>query len=150
MYDLYEEYKNSLGISKQALRKRQKLNADMRERYGSPFKRLDYNSNKNDITHWNSMVNELEENMKMIEMYLDFDDRVLLHRDYNNMKALIYNQNSYEGEVLLDDMYCESVPDVADIVCDVELQEEIVELLDEVLTEDKEKRYISTILKELS
>lgn len=141
MYILYEEYKETLKNSKKPLRKRQKLNADMREEYESPFDREDYNLNKNDITSWNSMINELEEDMKMMEMYLDFDDRALLHRDYNNMKSMIYNQNSYEGEIPLETLYGASVPDTTDIVCDVEIQEEIVELLDKVLT-DRQRQVV--------
>lgn len=142
MYKLYDSYKESLKISKKVLHKRQKMNADIRENYEYPYKRQDHQDNVVDITHWNSMIGELEEDMKCIEMYLDFDDRVLLHRDYDNMKKMIYDQNSYEGEIPLDGLYCESVSDVADIVTDVELQEEIVKVLNDVLTE-KQKQIIS-------
>lgn len=134
MYDLYESYKVTLHNARKALASRQKINADMRDKYGSPFHREDYNLNKSDITNWNSMINELEVNMKEMELYLDFDDRVLLHRDYDNMKSMILNKNSYEGQIPLDDLYGECVKDTTDIICDVELQEEIVELLDDVLT----------------
>ena len=97
MYKLYDSYNKTLKQSNKALRKRQKINANMREKYSEPYKRHDYNNNKADITLWNSMTNELEENMKMIEMYLDFDDRYYLHKEYNDMKSMIYNQNSYDG-----------------------------------------------------
>ena len=135
MYKLYESYRETLKQCKKPLLKRQKINAELREEYGLPYSRQDYNLNKNDISVWNSMIRELEEDMKDIEMYLDFDDRVLLHRDYDNTKSLIYNQNSYEGIVPLEGLYEECVPDTTNIVCDVELQEEIVGLLEDVLTE---------------
>lgn len=135
MYKLYDSYNKTLKQSNKALRKRQKINANIREKYSEPYKRRDYNNNKADITLWNSMINELEENMKMIEMYLDFDDRYYLHKEYNDMKSMIYNQNSYEGIVPLEEIFGETIPDTTDIVCDVELQEEIVELLNDVLTE---------------
>src|SRR5690606_19499767 len=107
MYKLYESYKESLKASKKALVKRQKMNAEIREKYDEPYKRSDHQDNVIDITHWNQMINELEEDMKEIEMYLDFDDRVLLHRDYDNMKKMIYDQSSYEGEIPLDGLYGE-------------------------------------------
>lgn len=135
MYRLYEEYKETMKISKKARNKRQKLNREIVEKYKEPFKRRDYNDNKNDITHWNKMIRELEEDMKDIEMYLDFDDRYYLHKEYNDVKSMIYNQNSYEGEVPLETLYGESSPDTTDVVHYKELQEEIQELLNEVLTE---------------
>ena len=135
MYKLYDEYKKTLQDVKRVTRKRQKINADIREKYKSPYRRKDYNSNKNDITNWNSMGGELEENIKMIEMYLDYDDRYYLHKECNDVRSMIYNQNSYEGEIPLDNLFGESIKDTTDLICDVELQEEIVELLDNVLTE---------------
>lgn len=135
MYEMYEEYKDTCKQSKKVLRKRQKLNADMRDKYGSPFKREDYNANKRDISIWNSMIGELEDDIKSIEMYLDFDDREFLHREYNNVKSMILNKNSYEGKIPFENLHNESIKDTTDIVTDVELQEEIVELLDDVLTE---------------
>lgn len=135
MYRLYDEYKNSMKVSKKPLTKRQKINADMREKYKSPYRRQDYNDNKNDISMWNSMINELEEDMKMIEMYLDYDDRYYLHKECNDVRSMIYNQNSYEGEIPYDSLFGKFIKDTTDIVTDVELQEEICELLDDVLTE---------------
>ena len=135
MYKLYESYRETLKQCKKPLLKRQKINAELREEYGLPYSRQDYNLNKNDISVWNSMIRELEEDMKDIEMYLDFDDRVLLHRDYDNMKRMIYDQKSYEGEVPLEGLYEEYTPDTTDIVCNIELQSEIVDLLEDVLTE---------------
>ena len=129
MYQLYETYKQTLHNARKTVAKRQRLNADMRDKYESPFNREDYNKNKSDISAWNSMIRELETDMKEIEMYLDFDDRTLLHRDYNNMKSMILNKNSYEGEIPLENLYKECVKDTTDIICDVELQEEIVDLL---------------------
>ena len=117
------------------MRKRQKINANIRDKYEEPFGRQDYNINKNDITSWNRIVNELKEVMKKIEMYLKFEDRELLHKDYEKTKRLILNPGSYEGLTPLDDAYGEIMPDSTDIVCDVEMQEEIMELLDKVLTE---------------
>lgn len=139
MYGLYREYEESLKVSNKTLRKRQCINANLREKYKSSFGREDYNLNKSDITNWNSIVRDLEEDMKMMEMYLDFEDRILLHRDYNNMKSMILNQNSYEGEVPFETLYDESVGDTADILCDVETQEEIVDLLSEVLTKRQQQ-----------
>ena len=141
MYRLYNEYKKTLQDVKKVTRKRQKINAGIREKYKSPYRRKDYNSNKSDITNWNSMGSELEENIKMIEMYLDYDDRYYLHKECNDVRSMIYNQNSYEGEVPLETLYGESTPDTTDIIYDVELQEEIAELLDEVLT-DRQKQVV--------
>ena len=135
MYRLYDEYKNSMKLSKKARNKRQKINKQIREKYAEPYKRKDHVCNVNDITHWNSMIRDLEEDMKMIEMYLDFDDRYYLHKEYNDMKSMIYNQNSYEGIIPLEEIFGESIPDTTEIVTNVETQEEICELLDEVLTE---------------
>ena len=135
MYKLYEDYKSSLKLARKGLRKRQKINANIRDKYEEPFGRQDYNINKNDITSWNRIVNELKEVMKKIEMYLKFEDRELLHKDYEKTKRLILNPGSYEGLIPLDDAYGEIMPDSTDIVCDVEMQEEIVELLDRVLAE---------------
>ncbi len=135
MYKLYEDYKSSLKSAKKGLRKRQKINAGIRNKYEEPFGRQDYNTNKNDITIWNRIVNELKEVMKKIEMYLKFEDRELLHRDYEKMKRLIKNPGSYEGLIPLDNAYGEIMPDSTDIVCDMEMQEEVMELLDKVLTE---------------
>ena len=139
MYNLYEQYKETMAISKKTRNKRQKMNREIREKYDKPYKRRDHVDNVNDITHWNSMIRDLEEDMKMIEMYLDFEDRYYLHKEYNDTKSMIYNQNSYEGMVPLEEIFGESIPDTTDIVCDVELQEEIVELLDRVLTERQRK-----------
>ena len=135
MYRLYKEYKNSLKISTKARNKRQKINKEIREKYDEPFSRKDHIDNVNDITAWNGMIRDLEDSMKMMEMYLDFEDRHYLHKEYNDMKSMIYNQNSYEGIIPLEEIFGESIPDTTDIVCDVELQEEICELLNEVLTE---------------
>ena len=135
MYKLYKDYKSSLKSARKGLRKRQKINADIRGKYEEPFGRQDYNTNKNDITSWNRIINELKEVMKKIEMYLKFEDRELLHKDYEKTKRLILNPGSYEGLTPLDDAYGEIMPDSTDIVCDVEMQEEIMELLDKVLTE---------------
>ena len=135
MYKLYEDYKSSLKSARKGLRKRQKINACIRDKYESPFGRQDYNTNKNDITNWNGIIRELKEVMKKIEMYLEFEDRELLHKEYEKMKRLIKNPVSYEGLIPIDDLYGEIVQDSTNIVCDVEMQEEIVELLDRVLTE---------------
>lgn len=135
MYKMYENYKNTLKNARKTVTKRQKLNTEIREKYPSPYRREDYQKNKNDISAWNSMINELEEDIKMIEMYLDYDDREYLHRECESIRRLIYNKKSYEGEIPMGNLYSASIPDATDIVCDVELQEEIVELLDEVLTE---------------
>ena len=135
MYELYEEYKNTMAISKKARNKRQKINKNIRETYDQPFKRPDHVANTNDITHWNSMIRDLEYSMKMIEMYLNFEDRHYLHKEYNDVKSMIYNQNSYEGIVPLEEIFGEFIPDTTDIVTRVELQEEVCELLDDVLTE---------------
>lgn len=135
MYELYREYEETLKMANKTLRKRQGINADLRDEHKSPFNREDYNLNKSDITNWNSMIRDLEEDMKMMEMYLDFEDRKLLHRDYNNTKSMILNKRSHEGEIPLECLYNECVPDTTDIVCNIETQEEIVELLDEVLTQ---------------
>lgn len=135
MYKMYDEYKEALKKAKAALRKRQKINAKIRDKYEKPYARHDYNANKRDITLWNSMIRDLEEDLKMIEMYLDFDDRYYLHKEYNNMKSMILNKNSYEGEVPIKNLYGTSTPDTTEIIFDVEMQEEIVELLDDVLTE---------------
>ena len=139
MYKLYEEYKETMAISKKTRNKRQRLNREIRERYEEPYKRRDHVDNVNDITNWNSMIRDLEEDMKMIEMYLDFEDRYYLHKEYNDTKSMIYNQNSYEGMVPLEEIFGESIPDTTEIVTRVELQEEIVELLDRVLTERQRK-----------
>lgn len=135
MYKMYENYKNTLRNARKTVTKRQKLNTEIREKYPSPYRREDYQKNKNDISAWNSMINELEEDIKLIEMYLDYDDREYLHRECENIRNLIYNKKSYEGEIPMGNLYSSSIPDTTDIVCDVELQEEIVELLGEVLTE---------------
>lgn len=139
MYELYGEYGKTLKNANKTLRKRQKINRGIREKYKEPFKREDHQANVNDITNWNSMIRDLEEDMKLMEMYLDFDDRILLHRDYNNMKSMILNQNSYEGEVPFETLYDECVDGVEDIICNVEFQEEIIDLLDKVLTERQEQ-----------
>ena len=135
MYKLYDEYKETLQDVKKVTRKRQKINAGIRDEYKNPYRRKDYNSNKSDITNWNSMGSGLEDTIKMIEMYLDYDDRYYLHKECNDVRSMIYNQNSYEGEIPLDSLFGESIKDTTDIVTDVELQEEICELLDDVLTE---------------
>lgn len=135
MYRLYDEYKKTLQDVKKVTRKRQKINADIREKYKNPYRRKDYNNNKSDITNWNSMGSELEDTIKMIEMYLDYDDRYYLHKECNDVRSMIYNQNSYEGEIPYDSLFGESIKDTTDIVTDIELQEEICELLDDVLTE---------------
>ena len=135
MYKLYDEYKKTLQDVKKVTRKRQKINAGIREEHKNPYRRKDYNNNKSDITNWNSMGSELEGNIKMIEMYLNYDDRYYLHKECNDVRSMIYNQNSYEGEIPLDNLFGESIKDTTDLICDVELQEEIVELLDDVLTE---------------
>lgn len=134
MYKLYDEYKKTLQDVKKVTRKRQKINAGIREEHKNPYRRKDYNNNKSDITNWNSMATDLEDDMKMMELYLDYDDRTLLHRDVENIRKMIYNQRSYEGYVLFEGLYGESIPDTTDLVCDVELQEEIIELMDKVLT----------------
>lgn len=135
MYRLYEEYKESLKNIKKLLRKRQKLNADIREKYEEPFARRDHIQNTKDITNLNSMANDLIEDLKKIEMYLDFEDRYYLHKEYNDMKSMIYNQNSYEGEIPFEDVFGEWLPDTTEIICNVELQEEVLELMNKVLTE---------------
>lgn len=135
MYELYEKYKSSLKLARKGLGKRQNINAEIRKKYDEPFGRHDYNLNKNDITNWNGIIRELKEVMKKIEMYLEFEDRELLHKEYEKMKRLIKNPASYEGLIPIDDLYGEIVQDSTNIVCDVEMQEEIVELLDRVLTE---------------
>ena len=141
MYKMYDEYLHTLKNARKTVAKRQKLNTDMREKYGSPFGREDYERNRRDITEWNSMIRDLEEDIKMIEMYLEFNDRTYLHREYNNMKSMILNKNSYEGEIPTDCLCGFSIPDTTDIVSDVELQEEIVDLLSEVLT-DRQKQVV--------
>lgn len=135
MYELYDEYKKTMEISKKARNKRQKLNREIREKYEEPYSRKDFNENKKDITLWNSMIRDLEESMKMIEMYLDYDDRYYLHKEYDEIKNRIYNKKSYEGEVPLETLYGEFTPDNTEIIYEKELQGQIEELLDEVLTE---------------
>ena len=134
MYKLYEEYKETLKKAKKALRKRQKLNAEIREKYDEPLQRVDHVQNTSDITHWNSMIEGLGESIKMIEMYLDFEDREFLQKEYDRVKKLIYNQHSYEGRVELNGLYEVKVEDILKSICETEFEEEMVELLDEILT----------------
>lgn len=142
MYELYREYEQTLKKANKVLRKRQEINKGIRENHRDPFKRPDHVANVSDITNWNSMIRDLEEDMKAMEMYLDFDDRTLLHRDYNNMKSMILNQNSYEGEVPFETLYDECVDGVEEKICNIEFQEEIIDLLDKVLTE-RQKQVIN-------
>lgn len=134
MYKLYEEYKETLKKAKKALRKRQKLNAEIREKYEEPLQRADHVQNTSDITHWNSMIEGLGESIKMIEMYLDFEDREFLQKEYERVKKLIYNQHSYEGRVELNGLYGIRVEDILKTICETEFEEEMAELLDEILT----------------
>lgn len=143
MYKLYDEYKCSLKLARKGLRKRQKLNAEIREKYEEPHSRSDHNQNKTDITHWNSMVSELKEVMKMIEIYLEFEDRDLLHKEYNRMKKLILNLTSYEGDIPLETAYGEIMPDTTMGIYEIEKKEELMELLDEVLTERQKEMIYS-------
>lgn len=135
MYEMYEEYKQTLKKSKRVLSKRQRINREIRENHSEPHRRSDHIRNTADITHWNSMIGELVEDMKCIEMYLDFNDRYYLHKQYFDTKSMIYNQNSYEGEIPFDPLYYECVDGVEEKICEIEFQEEIVDLLDKVLTE---------------
>jgi len=134
MYKLYEEYKETLKKAKKALRKRQKLNAEIREKYEEPLQRADHVQNTSDITHWNSMIEGLGESIKMIEMYLDFEDREFLQKEYDRVKKLIYNQHSYEGRIEIDGLYGIRVEDILKTICETEFEEEMAELLDEILT----------------
>ncbi len=134
MYKLYEEYKETLKKAKKALRKRQKLNAEIREKYEKPLQRADHVQNTSDITHWNSMIEGLGESIKMIEMYLDFEDREFLQKEYERVKKLIYNQHSYEGRVELNGLYGIRVEDILKTICETEFEEEMAELLDKILT----------------
>ncbi len=134
MYKLYEEYKETLKKAKKALRKRQKLNAEIREKYEEPLQRADHVQNTSDITHWNSMIEGLGESIKMIEMYLDFEDREFLQKEYDRVKKLIYNQHSYEGRIEIDGLYGIKVEDILKSICETEFEEEMEELLDEILT----------------
>ncbi len=134
MYKLYEEYKETLKKARKALRKRQKLNAEIREKYKEPLQRADHVQNTSDITHWNSMIEGLGESIKMIEMYLDFEDREFLQKEYERVKKLIYNQHSYEGRVELNGLYGIRVEDILKTICETEFEEEMAELLDEILT----------------
>lgn len=134
MYKLYEEYKETLKKAKKALRKRQKLNAEIREKYEKPLQRADHVQNTSDITHWNSMIEGLGESIKMIEMYLDFEDREFLQKEYDRVKKLIYNQHSYEGRIEIDGLYGIKVEDILKSICETEFEEEMAELLDEILT----------------
>ncbi len=134
MYKLYEEYKETLKKAKKALRKRQKLNAEIREKYDKPLQRVDHVQNTSDITHWNSMIEGLGESIKMIEMYLDFEDREFLQKEYDRVKKLIYNQHSYEGRIEIDGLYGIRVEDILKTICETEFEEEMAELLDEILT----------------
>lgn len=134
MYKLYEEYKETLKKARKALRKRQKLNAEIREKYEEPLQRADHVQNTSDITHWNSMIEGLGESIKMIEMYLDFEDREFLQKEYERVKKLIYNQHSYEGRVELNGLYGIKVEDILKSICETEFEEEMAELLDEILT----------------
>ena len=142
MYVMYREYEQTLKKANKVLRKRQEINKGIRENHRDPFKRPDHVANVSDITNWNSMIRDLEEDMKMMEKYLEFEDRTLLHRDYNNMKSMILNQNSYEGEVPFDTLYDECVDGVEEKICEIEFQEEVVDLLDKVLTE-RQKQVIN-------
>lgn len=139
MYKLYDEYKDNLKLAKKVRGKRQKMNAEIRERYEEPFKRKDHKQNVVDITYWNQMISELETDMKEMEMYLDFEDRHYLHKEYFNAKSEILNYNSYEGEIPTEIVFGENIPDVTELLCIVELQNEIVELLEDVLTERQKK-----------
>ena len=141
MYNLYEQYKETMAISKKTRNKRQKMNREIREKHDEPYKRRDHVDNVNDITHWNSMIRDLEEDMKMIEMYLDFEDRYYLHKEYNDTKSMIYNQNSYEGMVPLEEIFGESTSNI-NVIYTNELQREIVILLNNLLTRDKNKLFI--------
>lgn len=130
-----------MKISKKARNKRQKMNKEIRAKYEDAQQREDYIANTNDITNWNSMIRDLEEDMKMMERYLDLEDRHYLHKEYLDMKSMIYNQKSYEGIVPIEGIFDETTPDVADIVTRVELQEEIVRLLNDVLT-DRQRQVV--------
>lgn len=139
MYRLYNEYKERVKVCKKTLRKRQKMNSELRDKYGNPFKREDYNLNKSDISNWNSMIRDLETDMKEMEMYLEFEDRHFLHKEYNDTKSMIYNPNSNEGEIPFSDVHGEIEPDIAEMVCNIAVQDEVVGMLDELLTERQVK-----------
>lgn len=142
MYKMYEDYKKTLKKSRGVVRRLQEENRKIRDKHKNPHRRQDHIFNQSDIAAWNSMIRELEQDMLEMEMYLEFDDRVLLHREYDNMKSMILNQNSNLGEIPSDFVFCESSPDISELLCSVELQEELVDLLGEVLT-DRQKQILN-------
>lgn len=136
MYNMYEEYEKSLKGLKRIIHKRQKRNAELANKDRNIGEQYIFNKNMIDITLMNEMTRDLEYSMEKIEMYLDYDDRKRLHKKAKKISDDILSPYTLYGLVPDgEEVYSSDIDNVEDIVCDVELQEEIVDLLDDVLTE---------------
>lgn len=142
MYNMYEEYEKSLKGLKRTIHKRQKRNAELANKDRNIGEQYIFNKNMIDITLMNEMTRDLEYSMEKIEMYLDYDDRKRLHKKAKKISDDILSPYTLYGLVPDgEEIYSSDIDNVEDIVCDVELQEEIVDLLDDVLT-DRQKQVV--------
>ena len=134
--EIYADYENSLKNLRKLIRKRQERNSELADKDRNIGEQYVFNKNMIDITLMNEMVRDTIYDMETMEKYMDYDDRKYLHRRAKQVSDDILSSYTLYG--LMPDgevEYSSEIDNVEDIITNVELQEEIVELMDEVLTE---------------
>lgn len=135
MYILYDEYNNTHKNLNRSIRELQKKNSHLRDKNRNLGEDYIFNKNMIDITLMNEMSRDLVYSMELMEGYLDYEDRHYTNKKADSVSKAILSQYDLYGLVPDGELeYSSDIDNVEDIISNVELQEEIVELLDEVLT----------------
>ncbi|HZJ98588.1 MAG TPA: sigma-70 family RNA polymerase sigma factor [Tissierellaceae bacterium] len=136
MYILYDEYNNTHKNLNRSIRELQKKNSHLRDKDRNLGEDYIFNKNMIDITLMNEMSRDLVYSMELMEGHLDYEDRHYTNRKADSISRAIFSQHDLYGLVPDGELeYSSDIDNVEDIVSNVELQEEIIDLLDEALTE---------------
>ncbi len=143
MYILYDEYNDTRKKLNKSIRELQKKNSHLRDKDRNLGEDYIFNKNMIDITLMNEMSRDLVYSMELMERYLDYEDRHYTNRKADSISRAILSQYDLYGLVPDGELeYSSNIDNVEDIVSNVELQEEIIDLLDKILTE-RQKRVVN-------
>lgn len=136
MYILYDEYNDTHKNLNKSIRKLQDKNSHLRDKDRNLGEDYIFNKNMIDITLMNEMSRDLIYSMELMEGHLDYEDRHYTNRKADSISRAIFSQHDLYGLVPDGELeYSSDIDNVEDIVSNVELQEEIIDLLDDALTE---------------
>lgn len=140
MCDLHKQYMITVKQLKSYVRQLQLNNKEYKDCKLSKGKKYIYEKNIIDISIINSMIRDLEDDLRAMEYYIPYDKRIMLHKECESVKRQILSSYSHDGLNPMGlSIYSDMVESAEDVICNIELQDDIQSIMSETLTDKQEE-----------